>query len=175
MVETTRAAIISLLTAGSGQPRKALYPFPLSHKWGYLPDRRDSPAITFEERDVRQLYIDGVLEFVNDERGLRCAVLNESQRIRTLPRVPDAAIASSAETPKREDAVATKPNEQQIRRLLVGGGSTFTELESAGKAGGGRVYRFDELLSLSPERAEPVPLWYLSMCPRQEARRSIAF
>ena len=156
-METTRSAIISLLTVESGQPRRALYPFPLSHKWGYLPDRRDSQAIAFEDRDVRQLYIEGILEFVNDERGLRCAVLNQPQRSRTLPRVAGAAIDTHAETPRREDAVATQPNEQQIRQLLVGGGSTFTELESAGKAGGGRVYCFDELLSLSPERAEPAP------------------
>jgi Sulfotransferase family len=157
-VETTQAAIISLLTAWSGQPRKALYQhsFPFSQKWGYLPNR-DAPIITFEEQDIQWLCSEGVLEFVKDEKGRRCLVLTESQRIRALSRAVDPAIAAAGATPRREHTVAGQPEVQQIKRLLVGGGSTFPELEAAGKAGGGRVYHFDELLSLSPECPDPAP------------------
>ena len=41
--------------------------------------------------------------------------------------------------------------ERENRLLRVSYGSTFEELEAAGKVGGGRVYGFEELLSLSPE------------------------
>jgi hypothetical protein len=41
------------------------------------------------------------------------------------------------------------------RALRVGGGSTFEELEASGKAGGGRVYRFHDLLSLPAQANEP--------------------
>ena len=157
-VETTPAAIISLLSAWSGQPRKALYQhsFPFSHKWGYLPNR-DSPIITFEEQDIQRLCSEGVLEFVKDEKGRRCVVLTESQRIRALSRAVDPVIVTAGAAPRREHSVAAQPEAQQIKRLLVGGGSTFGELEAAGKAGGGRVYSFDELLSLSPDRSDPAP------------------
>jgi Galactose-3-O-sulfotransferase len=41
------------------------------------------------------------------------------------------------------------------RTLRVGGGATFEELEASGKAGGGRVYQFHELLSLPAQSNEP--------------------
>jgi hypothetical protein len=49
------------------------------------------------------------------------------------------------------------PVEAENRKLRLGGGATFEELEAAGKAGGGRAYRFDDLLSLSPTSAAPAP------------------
>jgi hypothetical protein len=49
------------------------------------------------------------------------------------------------------------PIEAENRKLRLGGGATFEELEAAGKAGGGRVYRFDDLISLSPTSAAPAP------------------
>jgi sulfotransferase famil protein len=47
--------------------------------------------------------------------------------------------------------------EREVRLLRVSYGSTFEELEAAGKVGGGRVYRFEDLLSLSPEPTESSP------------------
>src|SRR5262245_23933243 len=41
------------------------------------------------------------------------------------------------------------------RTLRVGGGATFEELEASGKAGGGHVYRFHDLLSLPAQSNEP--------------------
>ena len=54
--------------------------------------------------------------------------------------------------------------EAENRALRVGGGSTFEELETAGKAGGGRVYQFQELLSLpahANEEATAPPLVFI--------------
>jgi len=42
-------------------------------------------------------------------------------------------------------------------KLRLGGGTTFEALEAAGRAGGGSVYRFDDLVSLSPTSAAPAP------------------
>jgi len=47
--------------------------------------------------------------------------------------------------------------EREVRLLRVSYGSTFEELQAAGKVGGGRVYRFEDLLSLSPEPTESAP------------------
>jgi hypothetical protein len=78
-VDPTRNAIVSLLASRPDQPRKALYQhsFPYSQRWGYLHDR-DTPIIHFDEMDIRRLHRDGVLKFLGDDRGRRCAVLTDT-------------------------------------------------------------------------------------------------
>ena len=47
--------------------------------------------------------------------------------------------------------------EREVRLLRGSYGSTFEELEAAGQVGGGRVYHFEDLLSLSPESTDSSP------------------
>ena len=140
-VELAKPLIISLLATRPGQPRKGLYQHsaPLSLKWGYLRDR-DTPIITFEDQDIRRLFTQGVLEFVEGDRGRRCAVL-------TKPHSASAVTAEAdATTTPEAFAGQLEARDQQIRRLLVGDGPSFEELLHVdGTIGGGTPYRFDEL------------------------------
>jgi hypothetical protein len=161
-VQTTRAVIISLLTSVPNQPRRALYQhsFPFSHKWGYLPDR-DSPIVAFEERDIRQLYIEGTLEFVDDDRGRRCAVLAK-------PHTHAAALGALADTSTTRtpeaSAAELQTRDEKIRRLTVGDGPTFDELAAEGKIGRGMPYRFSELAQI--DVGDPVPPLVFIHVPR---------
>jgi hypothetical protein len=73
---TAQSQIIALLTTRPGQPRRALYQhaLPYSQKWGYSPGLCERIEF-FENRDVEALYVAGVLQFTDDDRGTRCAVL----------------------------------------------------------------------------------------------------
>jgi hypothetical protein len=73
---TSQSQIIALLTTRPGQPRRALYQhgLPFSDKWGYSPGPRERIEF-FDNQDVEALYVGGVLQFTDDDRGMRCAVL----------------------------------------------------------------------------------------------------
>ena len=61
--------------------------------------------------------------------------------------------------------------EREVRLLRVSYGSTFEESEAVGKFGGGRVYDFEDLLSLSPESTDLHRLSSLFMCLRPAERQ----
>jgi hypothetical protein len=137
----SQSAIVVALSA-PGQSKNALrqYGWPHSDRWGYL-SGPGQVLLCFENRDVEQLYIDGVLDFVDDGSSKRrCAILKQGQ---------SADIVAAVEIGRRD---------QEIRLLKVSFGATFEELEAAGKVGGGAVYSFDELLSsdLSTSTAPPL-------------------
>jgi hypothetical protein len=71
-----QSQLIALLTTRPGQPRRALYQhaLPLSPKWGYSAGPRQ-PIQFFDKEDVEQLYIKGILQFTDDDHGVRCAIL----------------------------------------------------------------------------------------------------
>src|SRR5262245_4512894 len=157
-MEPTRAVVIALLRSIPGQPRKALYQhsFPLVETWGYLPDR-DSPIIPFETQDTQKLHSEGVLEFIRDERGVRCAVLAEG----AVSHVPSPPLASNGASMSSEALRAElEVRNQQIRRLLVGDGPTFSDLEVNGKVGDGTPYGFEDLLDLPADAPTP-PLVFI--------------
>ena len=142
-----RSAVLAALTPEVGRPPKVLrqYGLPFSDKWGYSPGPRVAVQF-FDNRDIERLYIEGLLEFVDDEGAGRCAILASSKE-------RDASsLLLSAEISRRD---------QEIRRLTVSYGSTFEELVAAGKAGGGQVYTFDELSKSASSPATVPPLVFI--------------
>jgi hypothetical protein len=159
-VDDTRATLVTLLQSAPGQPRKALYQhsFPISETWGYLADR-DSPVLPFDDAAVYQLHADGVLEFAKDDGGRKCMVLTDAAIADTVRR----PLGPSSEALRVELKARSQDNARQaaeIKQLRVGGGPTFDELAFRGKVGGGRPYRFEELLGL-PSDAPVPPLVFI--------------
>ena len=153
-MKPTKSLIISLLHRRPDQPQKALYQhsFPYSRKWGYLLES-DGRILAFDEQDVHRLHHEGVVQFIEDRRGRQCVILTE----------PLLAAGHAANAVAAEASVALaelKARDQENRRLLVGDGPTFAELQRAGKAGGGTPYRFGELLKLNPAALVP-PLVFI--------------
>jgi Galactose-3-O-sulfotransferase len=141
-----RSAIVAALTPEPRRPRKVLrqYALPFSDKWGYSPGPRMVVQF-FDNRDIERLYVEGLLEFVDDEAGGRCAILAPLKKDASLPLL-------SAEIHRRDE---------EIRRLTVSYGSTFEELIAAGKAGGGEVYTFDELSKSASSLPTVPPLVFI--------------
>jgi hypothetical protein len=140
-----RTSILAALASEPGQPKKVLrqYGWPHSDRWGYLAGPH-ATLMCFENRDVDRLYIDGVLDFVDDGSSKqRCAILKEEQ---------SAEIVAAGEIARRD---------QEIRRLKVSFGATFEELEAAGKTGGGTIYSFDELFSSEFSASTAPPLIFI--------------
>jgi hypothetical protein len=75
---TAQSQIIALLITRPGQPRRALYQhgLPFSSKWGYSSGPRQTIEF-FDREDVEALYVKGILQFTDDEHGIRCAVLTK--------------------------------------------------------------------------------------------------
>jgi hypothetical protein len=132
MLTSTKSNILSALAPQPGQPPKALrqYGRPYTDKWGVIASP-GAPIKTFENRDIEQLYIDGLLSFVSDNQGT-------------------AAVLADAGVSRPEYAFATElqARDQEIRRLRVGDGPTFDELCADGKAGDGVPYSFEDLLQV---------------------------
>jgi hypothetical protein len=76
-----RPAILAALTPEPGRPRKMLrqYGLPFSDKWGYSPGSGMTVQF-FDNRDIERLHVEGLLEFVDDDRAGRCAILATSKR-----------------------------------------------------------------------------------------------
>jgi hypothetical protein len=148
MLDSPKSLILAALAPVPGQPAKALrqYGWPYSDKWGFDPGPH-APIQTFEDRDVRRLYIDGLLSFVSGQDGT-------------------AAVLADAGVPRPEYSFRAEldARDQQIRRLRVGDGPTFDELYADGKAGGGICYRFDDLLRIDAKA--PVPPLVFIHIPR---------
>jgi hypothetical protein len=113
----TRAAIFAVLASQPGQPVKALrqYGWPHSNKWGYAP-YGPGPIEAFDDRDVRELYVNGFLDFVDDSNGGRCAVLTGKA----------AQTAGAALPAYRHEPAAVRP--YTFEQLLDHGGKQDVDL-----------------------------------------------
>ena len=109
MLDSSKAAILSVLASQPGQPRKVLRRDgpPCSEKWCYSPGPR-APLMALDDRDVRQLYVDGYVQFLDDESGQRCAVLNQSK----------AQDALSAATAWRDQEIRRRATPYTFEQLL---------------------------------------------------------
>jgi hypothetical protein len=87
---SSRCAILAALANHPGEPQKALFQYDLPHnnKWGYAP---------FDDDEVRRMFIDGLLRFV-EINGVRAAVLTQ-----------DGAAASEAALRDRPSPPAATP------------------------------------------------------------------
>ena len=139
MLNSTKSLILGALAPQPGQPPRALrqYGWPHTGKWGVVPSP-GVPLKTFEDRDIRQLYVGGMLSFVSDKEGTAAALA-------------DAGVSR----PEYAFASELAARDQQIRRLRVGDGPTFEELCANGKAGGGVPYSFEDLLQVDGKTPTP--------------------
>src|SRR5262245_37087322 len=86
-----------------------------------------------------------------------CRFASRCHSIRTgrIQFLPTGSIEATPDPMTNDRQAKLAALKAENRTLRVGGGATFEELEASGKAGGGHVYRFHDLLSLPAQSNEP--------------------
>jgi hypothetical protein len=107
----SRSQLLAALAPRTGEPRKVLrqYAWPFSNVWGTAPSE-SNPTVTFDNRLVESLYVEGLIEFLEEGFERPCAALKLTAAAAAIEVKP----APPIEQPRR--AAAPYTFEQLVNR-----------------------------------------------------------